>query len=39
MELSYLSALPRNQRLLLPDGQPVIYEIVVLEAETQEQQP
>ncbi len=29
MELSFLAALPGNQRPLVPDGQPVILEIVV----------
>jgi hypothetical protein len=37
MELSYLSALPRNQRSLVSDGQPVITEIVVDETDVQEQ--
>lgn len=32
MELSFLAALPGNQRSLVPDGQPVIAEIVVTEA-------
>src|SRR6266699_868662 len=31
MELSFLVVLPRNQRALIPDGQPVIHEIVVEE--------
>ncbi|MBI1361526.1 MAG: hypothetical protein GC155_14715 [Alphaproteobacteria bacterium] len=31
MELSYLAALPSSQRPLVPDGQPVIHEIVVTE--------
>ena len=31
MELSFLTALPGNQRSLIPDGQPVILEIVVTE--------
>ena len=29
MELSFLAALPSSQRSLIPDGQPVILEIVV----------
>jgi hypothetical protein len=29
MELSFLAALPSSQRSLIPDGQPVIAEIVV----------
>ena len=29
MELSFLAALPGNQRSLIPDGQPVVLEIVV----------
>ena len=32
MELSSLTALPGNQRSLIPDGQPVVLEIVVTEA-------
>ena len=31
MELSFLSALSANQRSLIPDGQPVILEIAVVE--------
>jgi hypothetical protein len=38
MELSYLAALSGNQRSLVPDGQPVVNEIVVAEPETREQQ-
>jgi hypothetical protein len=34
MELSLLAALPSSQRSLVPDGQPVIVEIVVTEATT-----
>jgi len=34
MELSLLAALPSSQRSLVPDGQPVIVEIVVTEAKT-----
>jgi hypothetical protein len=33
-ELSYVAALPGNQRSLVPDGQPMIIEIVVAKAET-----
>jgi len=29
MELSFLTALPSSQRSLIPEGQPVIHEIVV----------
>jgi hypothetical protein len=36
MELSFLSALPANQRSLVPDGQPVILEIAVTEANPQD---
>jgi hypothetical protein len=36
MELSYLAALPGNQQSLVPDGQPMILEIGVGEAKTQE---
>jgi hypothetical protein len=32
MELSLLTALPDKQRLLVPDGQPVILEIAATEA-------
>jgi len=32
MELSFLMALPGNQRTLVPDGQPVVAEIDVTEA-------
>jgi hypothetical protein len=31
MELAFLSALPGNQRSLVPDGQPVVTEIAVTE--------
>jgi hypothetical protein len=34
MELSFLMALPSNQRTLVPDGQAVVLEIVVTEAKT-----
>ena len=39
MELSFLMALPSNQRALVPDGQPVVREIVVTEAEKQQMRP
>jgi hypothetical protein len=32
LELSFLAALPGNQHSLIPDGQPVVLEIVVTEA-------
>ena len=32
MELSFLSALTANQRSLIPEGQPVVLQIVVTEA-------
>ena len=35
-ELSFLSALSANQRSLIPDGQPVILEIAVVEAKDAE---
>ncbi len=31
MELSFVAALPRNHRPLVPDGQPVVTEIAVTE--------
>ena len=31
MELSFLSALSANQRSLIPDGQPVVFEMIVTE--------
>ena len=31
MELSFLAALPSSQRFLVPEGQPVIYELAVTE--------
>jgi hypothetical protein len=37
MELSFLMALPPNQRSLVPDGQPVVREIAVTEVEKQPQ--
>jgi len=39
MELSFLMALPGHQRGLVPDGQPVVREIVVTEAEKQQARP
>ena len=39
MELSFLMVLPGNQRALIPDGQPVVREIVVTEAEQQQMRP
>jgi hypothetical protein len=36
MELSFLMAQSGNQRSLVPDGQPVVHEIVVAEADQQE---
>ena len=36
MELSALNTLPGNQRSLVPDGQPVILEIVVTELQAEE---
>ena len=36
MELSFLAALPSSQRALVPDGQPVIVEIVVTETKDAE---
>ena len=38
MELSLLTKLPRSQRALIADGQPVILEIVVTEVTKQESQ-
>src|SRR5437899_9225658 len=35
MELSFLSALSANQRSLIPDGQPVVAEIVVTQVDPQ----
>jgi hypothetical protein len=31
-EMSFLAALPSSQRSLVPDGQPVILEIVITES-------
>jgi hypothetical protein len=39
MELSFLMALPGNQRALVTEGQPVVHEIVVSEAEKQQARP
>ena len=39
MELSFLTALPRNPRALVTEGQPVVREIVVTEAEKQQTRP
>ena len=36
MELSFLAALPSSQRSLVPEGQPVIHEIVVTEVKDAE---
>lgn len=36
MELSFLAALPSSQRSLVPDGQPVIVEIIVTETKDAE---
>jgi len=33
MELSLLAKLPSSQRSLIPDGQPLIFEIIVTEVE------
>jgi hypothetical protein len=38
MELSFLAALPGNQRSLVPDGQAIVVEIAVTEATAQERQ-
>jgi hypothetical protein len=38
MELSLLTKLPRSQRALIADGQPVIVEIVVTESKEAEKQ-
>jgi hypothetical protein len=32
MELSFLAALPMNHRPILPDGQPLVFEVAVTEA-------
>ena len=39
LELSLLAKLPSNQRKLITEGQPVILEIVVTEAKSQESPP
>lgn len=36
MELSYLAALPSNQQSLVPDGQPIVIEVVVCRSEMDE---
>jgi hypothetical protein len=36
MELSFLMALPGHQRSLVPDGQPMILEIILTELESQD---
>jgi hypothetical protein len=38
MELSFLMALPGNQRALVPDGQPVVLEIVMTEMKPSDKQ-
>lgn len=37
MDLSFLMALPGNQRALVPDGQPVVREISITEVRNAEQ--
>lgn len=39
MELSFIAALSSNQRSLVPDGQPVVLEIVVTEMKPSDKQP
>jgi hypothetical protein len=39
MELSLLTKLPRSQRALIADGQPVILEIVATEMKSSDKQP
>ena len=39
MELSFLAALPSSQRPLVPEGQPVIAEIVVTDMKALEKEP
>ena len=36
MDLSFLTKLPANQRSLITEGQPMIFEIVVTEVESQQ---
>jgi hypothetical protein len=36
MELSFLAALPRNQLSLIPEGQPMVNEIIVAQSEKHE---
>jgi hypothetical protein len=38
-ELSFVAALPRNHRSVIPDGQPVVTEIAVTEIAPSERQP
>ena len=39
MELSLLTALPGKQRSLVPDGQPVVAEIIVTDMKTSDSRP
>jgi hypothetical protein len=39
MKLSFLAALPTSRRSLVPEGQPVIHEIVVTEASSSSRYP
>ena len=39
LELSLLTALPGKQRLLIPDGQPVVIEIIVTDMKALEKAP
>lgn len=39
MDLSFLTKLPASQRSLITEGQPLIFEIVVTEAKSQESPP
>lgn len=39
MELSFLMALPGNQWALVTEGQPIVHEIIVTEAEKQHMRP
>jgi hypothetical protein len=39
MDLSFLTKLPASQRSLITEGQPMIFEIVVTEAKSQESPP
>jgi hypothetical protein len=38
MELSFLAALPSSQRSLIPEGQPVVVEILIVELQKQQEQ-